>query len=76
MAFDLTSVNIALEAFTDIELKALTIAFSEVPQIAPGLLGFLPFDRAFSSAGFAPLAPSYLRTPGASIGSPCARHAR
>ena len=43
MAFDLTSVNIALEAFTDIELKALTIAFSEVPQIAPGLLGFLPF---------------------------------
>jgi len=42
MAFDLTSVNIALEAFTDIELKALTIAFSEAPVDRAGLAWLPP----------------------------------
>ena len=34
MATTLTSVKVALEALTDIELRALIVASNEVPQIA------------------------------------------
>jgi hypothetical protein len=41
MATDLTAIKDSLEALTDIELKALSIATNESPQIAPGLLAWI-----------------------------------
>ena len=41
MAADLTRAKDALEALTDIELRALKMAASEIPQVAPDLLAWI-----------------------------------